>query len=285
MDKNSDRTLPDRLAGLARLSAAASWPEPVTGTRIPPEIARRPLLLRAAVAALLPAEAPPLARIDRVTAERLPLDGDGFAQFVIRHSAADAGSSLVSPDVATCPDCLREVFDPADRRYRYPFTNCTNCGPRYTIIQTMPYDRPKTTMRGFPMCPDCAAEYDDPLDRRFHAQPNACPVCGPQVELVDPRGLLAALGGDHADDLARTAALLRAGHIVAVKGLGGFHLACDATNAEAVARLRERKARPDKPFAVMMDSLETVRAYCTVNTDEAIVLHPVPISCLEVLGP
>ena len=218
------------------------------------------------------AEAPRLARVDRVRASPLPPDGSE-ATFVIRHSEADAGMSLVSPDVATCPDCLREVFDPADRRYRYPFTNCTNCGPRYTIIQGMPYDRPMTTMRLFEMCPDCQAEYDNPLDRRFHAQPNACPVCGPQVELVADRATLERLRQlDAPDDIARVAALLREGAIVAIKGLGGFHLACDATSAEAVARLRERKARPHKPFAVMMATMEEVKAHCLVNEDEEALL-------------
>ena len=225
--------------------------------------------------AAISAEAPRLARIDRVSAQpALPQVAEGA--FVIRHSEADAGTSLVSPDVATCPDCLREVLDPADRRYRYPFTNCTNCGPRYTIIQAMPYDRPMTTMSGFAMCPDCRAEYENPLDRRFHAQPNACPVCGPHVELVAGTDVLAVLGdAPYVDDIARAAALLRAGCTVAVKGLGGFNLACDATNAEAVARLRQRKARPDKPFAVMMTTLDEVRARCEVTDDEAALLDSI----------
>src|SRR5690606_10065184 len=178
----------------------------------------------------------------------LPISNGAEQGFTIRHSEADTGISLVSPDVATCPDCLRELFDPADRRYRYPFTNCTNCGPRYTIIEAMPYDRPQTTMRIFEMCPQCRAEYEDPLNRRFHAQPNACPVCGPRVGLVGPAGVLDEVGADGLqDDIARTAALLRAGYVVALKGLGGFQLACDATNDAAVRRLRERKTRPDKP--------------------------------------
>ncbi len=219
-------------------------------------------------------EAPPLARIDRIIADPVPIDSDRFAAFTIRHSEADTGTSLVSPDVATCPDCLNEVLDPDNRRFRYPFTNCTNCGPRYTIIQNMPYDRPMTTMQRFPMCSACQAEYDNPLDRRFHAQPNACPDCGPHVQLVAPDALL-QLVTDECDDLARAAALLRAGYIVAVKGLGGFHLACDATNAEVVARLRDRKKRPDKPFAVMMRSLEEVRRYCVVNEDESALLGAV----------
>lgn len=221
------------------------------------------------------AEAPPLARIDRVTATLLPRDGEPFTTFSIRHSATDAGASLIAPDVATCPDCLAEILNPADRRYRYPFTNCTNCGPRYTIIEAMPYDRPMTTMRAFAMCPACQAEYDDPLNRRFHAQPNACPVCGPRLRLIAPADTPADLLAGCPDDIARAAALLRAGYILAIKGLGGYHLACDATSAEAVARLRQRKSRPDKPFAVMLESLEAVRRRCVVNADEAALLSAV----------
>lgn len=218
-------------------------------------------------------EAPRLARIDRVVGEAIAPNGHE-AGFAIRHSEADSGISLVSPDVATCPDCLREILDPADRRYRYAFTNCTNCGPRYTIIEAMPYDRPQTTMRAFEMCPLCQAEYEDPADRRFHAQPNACPVCGPHVELVASAALLGEIGAAELDDdIAQAAALLREGRIVAVKGLGGFHLACDATDEAAVARLRERKRRPDKPFAVMMATLDEVRARCEVNEDEAALLQ------------
>jgi hydrogenase maturation protein HypF len=219
--------------------------------------------------AALPRQAPRLAHIDRVVAEAISPES-GVDGFTIRHSQADAGVSLVSPDVSTCPDCLAELFDPADRRYRYPFTNCTNCGPRYTIIREMPYDRPATTMADFRMCPDCQAEYDNPADRRFHAQPNACPVCGPQVRLVADEALMAEISGP--DDVARTAALLRAGYIVAIKGLGGFHLACDATNAKAVARLRERKHRPAKPFAVMAASLAEAQAHCHVSEAEADML-------------
>ncbi len=228
------------------------------------------------------AEAPPLARIDRLIAQPIPPDGNETT-FVIRHSEADAGTSLISPDVATCADCLAEVFDPHNRRYRYPFTNCTNCGPRYTIIQAMPYDRPMTTMRAFVMCPACQAEYDDPSNRRFHAQPNACPACGPQVQLVADEALLRQINPHTLpDDVARAAALLRAGYIVAIKGLGGFHIACDATNAQAVARLRERKARPHKPFAVMVASLDEVCTHCEVNSDEEALLtsHSAPIVLL-----
>ena len=258
--------------GLALRHALVGWVlNSSSGVDI--EVQAAPDVLDAFQAAIT-AEAPPLARIDRVTAAPLDVDPQESG-FSIRHSASDAGTSLVSPDVATCPDCLREVLDPADRRYRYPFTNCTNCGPRYTIIRAMPYDRPQTTMAGFPMCPDCLAEYENPLDRRFHAQPNACPVCGPRVDLVASETIRAALQGDEIDDVARAATLLRAGYILAVKGLGGFHLACDATNPEAVARLRARKSRPDKPFAVMLATLDDVRAQCEVNADEARLLGAV----------
>jgi hydrogenase maturation protein HypF len=231
-------------------------------------------------------EAPPLARIASVDSRAIaPV---GHIGFEIRHSESQAGRyQLVSPDVATCPDCLRELLDPGDRRYRYPFINCTNCGPRFTIIEDIPYDRPATTMRVFPMCDACLAEYTDPRNRRFHAQPNACPVCGPHVWLVEAKGSATtrtprpnvdhgsgvegrpagpqeavnaqhALTGDAA--LVRAADLLRSGKILAIKGLGGFHLACDATNAEAVALLRRRKHRPGKPFALMVATLEDARA-------------------------
>ncbi len=226
-----------------------------------------------AFAQALEAEAPPLARITVLRRAPLQAPPEPRDAFVILHSEDEGGFTLVSPDVATCPDCLRELLDPADRRYRYPFINCTNCGPRFSIIRALPYDRPNTTMAVFPMCPDCRAEYEDPLDRRFHAQPNACPVCGPAVELEGNGAAIEGLPG--VDDVARTAALLRNGAIVAIKGLGGFHLACDATNAEAVARLRARKPRPHKPLAVMMTDLAMVRRHCRLDeAAEALLTSP-----------
>jgi len=215
-------------------------------------------------------EAPPLARIERVRVEPRPLSGPPSASFRILHSEARPGEfQPISPDVAICGDCLRELFDPRDRRYRYPFINCTNCGPRFTIIRDIPYDRPNTTMAPFVMCPDCQAEYDDPANRRFHAQPNACPVCGPQVEFR-PSPTAPAVYGEEAIQAVRAA--LRAGAIVAVKGLGGFHLACDATRDEPVARLRERKGRVDKPFAIMSFDLAAVERYCEVDDAERALL-------------
>jgi hydrogenase maturation protein HypF len=212
-------------------------------------------------------EAPPLAHIEDISATAG--EPAGYETFEIRGSIAEAGKyQLVSPDIATCPDCRREIFDPADRRHRYPFTNCTCCGPRFTIITDVPYDRPNTTMKKFTMCPACQKEYDDPLDRRFHAQPNACPVCGPRLELVDKRGK--AVRCD--DVIAKATSLLHDGNIVAVKGLGGFLLACDATSEAAVNLLRLRKHRPAKPLAVMVASLEEARKYCYVNQTEADLL-------------
>jgi len=218
-------------------------------------------------------DAPPLARIEYITATSVSQSGVEVPEpgrFVIRHSEAQPGEFLpISPDVSICDDCLRELFDPGDRRYRYPFINCTNCGPRFTIIQDIPYDRPKTTMASFTMCPDCQAEYDDPANRRFHAQPNACPVCGPQVKLQITNHK-SQISGE--DVIQAVREMLVAGKTVAVKGLGGFHLACDATNDEAVALLRERKGRVDKPFAIMSFDLETVESYCEVNDDERALL-------------
>ncbi|MBX3057601.1 MAG: carbamoyltransferase HypF [Anaerolineae bacterium] len=220
---------------------------------------------------------PPLAHIEQVTVDWLPAQGD--RDFVIVHSQAQAAANtLISPDICLCDDCLRELFDPANRRYRYPFINCTNCGPRFTIIKEIPYDRPYTTMAAFTMCPACQAEYDNPLDRRFHAQPNACPDCGPQVWL-EMGERLSVIGnrlsdiGLWADEAVRQAqALLAAGQIVAVKGLGGFHLACDAANNDALATLRERKGRVDKPFAVMAWDVDAVRRFAHVSDEEAALL-------------
>ncbi|GAB4536282.1 MAG: hypothetical protein Kow0063_21550 [Anaerolineae bacterium] len=208
----------------------------------------------------LPGEKPPRAIIHSL--ESAWLEPFGYERFEIRHSQDHgARTVLVLPDIATCDDCLAEVLDPDDRRHRYPFTNCTNCGPRFTIVQALPYDRPNTTMRRFLMCPDCQAEYGNPLDRRFHAQPNACPVCGPQLSLWSPAGDVLATGDEA---LRRIASALRAGQIAAVKGLGGFHLMVDARNTEAIARLRERKPRRDKPFALMARDLEQVDRLCEV---------------------
>ena len=201
--------------------------------------------------ARLRGEAPPLAHIEEVlVAEIDPL---GELDFAIRESQAQEGEfALVSPDVATCPDCYGDFTNPANRRYGYPFTNCTNCGPRYTIIRDIPYDRPNTTMAGFRMCAACQAEYDDPGDRRFHAQPNACAACGPQLSAP----------------IAEAQRRLAQGAIVALRGLGGFHLACDARNDGAVRLLRERKRRSDKPFALMARDLAAVEAFCAVSDDD-----------------
>lgn len=222
-------------------------------------------------------EAPPLARIDEFhVQERAP---NSFSDFEIIHSETIADAfQPISPDVSLCADCLRELLDPGDRRYRYPFINCTNCGPRFTIIKDIPYDRPHTTMAPFEMCPECASEYKDPLDRRFHAQPVACPVCGPHIWLeVDGESV-----AEREEALQAARRLLREGKILAVKGLGGFHLACDATNPDAVATLRRRKLRVDKPFALMMPDLATVEAHCLFDDAERELLqsHQRPILIL-----
>jgi hydrogenase maturation protein HypF len=219
---------------------------------------------------LLAQEAPPLARIERISTRSLGLTGDGT--FVITPShAAGQRRTLVSADSATCSDCLRELADPANRRYRYPFINCTNCGPRFTIVRDVPYDRALTTMSGFAMCERCAAEYHDPADRRFHAQPVCCPDCGPRLSL-DAAGVDLPAGMPSGDPITAAAALLRAGKIVAVKGLGGYHLMVDAGNAAAAAALRARKHREDKPFALMVPDLATARRLCAVdNTAERLL--------------
>ncbi len=206
-------------------------------------------------------EKPPRAIIQ--TCESSLLDPLGYEKFAIRESTDQGGkSALIMPDIATCNDCLREIFDPADRRFRYPFTNCTNCGPRFSIIEALPYDRANTSMKKFAMCEDCEREYHDPGDRRFHAEPTACPRCGPQLQFWDSLGKTVA-GAD--DVLWRAAEEIRAGRIVALKGIGGFQLLVDARNNEAVLRLRERKHREEKPFALMFPSIKSVRDCCEVS--------------------
>jgi hydrogenase maturation protein HypF len=210
---------------------------------------------------------PPLAQITDVEVHsETPA---GYRDFSITKSKGAAHkATLISPDMAVCDDCRQEMFDPRDRRFGYPFINCTNCGPRYTIIDDIPYDRPKTSMRHFRMCPECQAEYDDPMDRRFHAQPNACPVCGPSVALYDHQ----RSEMNREDPVGAVAQLLSHGHIVAIKGLGGFHLAVDATNETAVARLRQRKHREEKPLAMMAFDLDHVRRFAQVEPQEADLL-------------
>jgi len=219
------------------------------------------------------AKAPPLAVIERIESNLLP--PVGYRSFIIESSQnSDVGFVLVSPDICTCQDCLREVFDPSDRRFLYPFTNCTNCGPRFTIIQDIPYDRPKTTMKAFAMCPSCEAEYHDPSNRRFHAQPNACPQCGPRVWLqASPLLHEGEIVAEQREAIAQARKLLAEGAILTIKGLGGFHLACDATRDEAVSRLRERKRRVDKPFALMSLDVESVSIYCHVDDHERQLLQ------------
>jgi hydrogenase maturation protein HypF len=209
-------------------------------------------------------EAPPHASIHGL--EYCFLDPAGFEDFEIRDSENNGAiRTLIMPDIATCTDCLSDIFDPANRRYRYPFTNCTNCGPRFTIVEGLPYDRANTTMRHFTMCDRCRSEYEDPLDRRFHAQPNACAECGPQLELWDKAGIPITC-----DDEAVSEAIgaLKRGLVVAVKGLGGFHLMVDATNEDAVSRLRLLKVREEKPFALMAPSLRVVQEICSVSALE-----------------
>jgi hydrogenase maturation protein HypF len=220
-------------------------------------------------------DAPPLARIERVTAT--PMRPENTAEFVIVASEQEGPHrTLISADTATCADCLRELADPADRRFGYPFINCTNCGPRFTIIRDVPYDRPFTTMAQFTMCEPCAAEYHDPADRRFHAQPTCCPACGPKLTLIPDDSEGDDSEGDGADDpIGKAAALLRTGHVLAIKGLGGYHLAVDATNERAAATLRARKHREDKPFALLVADLITARNMVDVDdTAEKLLTSP-----------
>ena len=205
-------------------------------------------------------EKPPLAQIVNLQHQQQPLQN--YREFVIRASSAQENRTvLISPDMAVCGDCLVELFDPNDRRYRYPFINCTNCGPRYTIIHDIPYDRPYTAMARFAMCGQCSREYHDPGDRRFHAQPNACWQCGPQLWLVDRQGRPVT----GTDPVRRAVDLLHQGHILAIKGLGGFHLAVDASNQQAVLRLRQRKHRQQKPFAIMAPDLQAIASYANLD--------------------
>ncbi len=226
--------------------------------------------LRAFVSIIV-SEAPSPAHVDDWHEEACQLEADaGFA--ILESQVKGPTTATILPEVATCADCLREIDDPSNRRYRYPFTNCTHCGPRFTIIQSLPYDRPNTTMSSFAMCEQCRREYDDPLDRRFHAQPNACPVCGPQIRLIDRAFQDMAEQG-----LALSAAanLVRQGFILAVQGLGGFHLVVDATNQEAVRQLRQRKHRWEKPLAVMVHDLRQAREHVELRpAEEALLTSP-----------
>lgn len=210
--------------------------------------------------ARLPGEVPPLAKITSLVAREIETQGDATFQ-IISSQHGQAPRALISPDVTICEDCLREMNNPRDRRFRYPFINCTNCGPRFTIIRDIPYDRLRTSMAAFKMCGACQAEYDDPSNRRFHAEPNACWDCGPQVQLLSADGTRM----DVAEPVREAAKLLEKGSIVAVKGLGGFHLACNARDAIAVDLLRERKRRVEKPFAIMVRRIEDVDRFCTAD--------------------
>ncbi|AAP85849.1 carbamoyltransferase HypF (plasmid) [Cupriavidus necator H16] len=214
-------------------------------------------------------DAPPLARVDEIGEERCAaqVDADGFA--ILESSRSDAAvHTAIGHDTAVCPDCLAELFDPANRRYRYAFINCTQCGPRYTLTWALPYDRATTSMAPFPQCRPCLDEYNAPEHRRFHAEPNACPDCGPSLALLNAQGMPV----EDVDPIAETVARLQRGEIVAIKGLGGFHLACDAHNADAVARLRSRKQREEKPFAVMVANLATAAQWGDIGSGEAALL-------------
>lgn len=219
----------------------------------------------------LPRDAPPLSRIDAI--EHAPIhETPPWNAFHIVASQQTAVSTGITPDAATCPECVAELFDPANRRYRYPFINCTHCGPRLSIIRALPYDRAQTSMAAFPMCPTCTSEYDTPADRRFHAQPNACPECGPHMWL-EKWNEENSLEFSSTEPLSATAQLIKAGAIIAIKGIGGFHLACDATNAETVRQLRARKRRYDKPFALMARDVMMIRRYANVSEEEETALN------------
>ena len=234
-----------------------------------------------AFVAALRNQAPPQARVDSVETRSLEVLPGPQRPFEIRESQPGSRPRPATPaDLGTCPDCLAEIRTPGERRYRYPFTNCTNCGPRWSIISGLPYDRPRTSMARFEMCSDCRAEYENPSDRRFHAQPIACPHCGPHLSLLNPSGEQLA-----ADDeaLRRAATAIVAGQVLAIKGLGGFQLLVDAGNGSAVALLRTRKRRPDKPLAVMTPDLATAERLCHVSAEESAVLcsHQAPIVLLR----
>jgi len=212
--------------------------------------------------------APPLAVITDIQSSDIAVTRiAGFN--ILKSENRENISTLISPDVAVCDDCLRELFDPKDRRYQYPFINCTNCGPRYTIIDNIPYDRPYTSMKDFKMCAECQAEYDDPTNRRFHAQPNACPKCGPKVQLFDSEQNLQ----DAEDPIIATREKLKEGKIVAIKGLGGFHLAVDATNNDTIQKLRKLKGRDEKPFALMVRDVNVAQQYCSISNEEEQILQ------------
>jgi len=219
----------------------------------------------------LQTEKPPLAHIFSQDIQELRLEG--FVDFEIRRSKSKGKKEVfILPDISICDECLKELNDPENRRYRYPFINCTNCGPRYTIIEKLPYDRPNTTMKEFRMCPDCEREYNDPENRRFHAQPNACPVCGPHISLFLSDGKFVS---EKEEALSKTVQLLRKGNIIAVKGVGGFHLVCDATDDKALKKLRERKKRGEKPFAVMFRDINQIKEYAQITDfEEAVILSP-----------
>jgi hydrogenase maturation protein HypF len=223
---------------------------------------------------------PPLSKVDSVSYEEL--DVSGFSSFTIKESEREIGRiTLISPDVSTCRDCFNDINDKNNRRYGYPFTNCTNCGPRFTIIKSIPYDRDKTTMSKFKMCPECSGEYKNPSNRRFHAQPNACEICGPHLFIGDSNGNSIVSGDTESLDFTRN--MLKQGKIFAVKGLGGFHLCCDAKNADSIMELRKRKKREDKPFAVMAKDISVLSEYCVINDEEKETLEGIrkPILILK----
>jgi hydrogenase maturation protein HypF len=261
---------------LARRCGLTGWVRN-TSNGVEIEVNGSPLSIAGFISAIQ-AEKPPLARIDHLKSDSCP--PNSYVAFEILASQVIAGQFMpISPDVSICSDCTRELFDPQNRRFRYPFINCTNCGPRFSIITDIPYDRPFTTMGGFKMCPECHSEYDQPLDRRFHAQPIACPTCGPQISFVVGKKTI------QIEESALQAARkqLKIGKIIAIKGLGGYHLACDPTNAVAVNELRRRKKRSDKPFALMAFSLEEIEKYCLISPAEKEMLlsFPRPIVLLE----